>query len=173
MTKIKHFFLAFQFLAAFSSYSQLVNLTNGKLVYTMHANKGETNNDNIIPDFSMCGYGGGGVALPVGIVPVRETLMAPASGTSRAMIQDAIDRVSVLPLDSNGFRGAILLKAGTYYLNDGTYTVSQTALVISASGVVLRGEGQGTNGTVLISSLESKHTIIDCKLPYCSGQSKV
>ncbi|MFM9824521.1 hypothetical protein [Flavobacterium sp.] len=163
MTKIKHFFLAFQFLTAFSCYSQYVNLTNGKLVYTMHANKGETNNVNIIPDFSMCGYGGGGVAIPVGIVPVRETLMAPESGTSRAMIQDAIDRVSLLPLDSNGFRGAILLKAGTYYLNDGTYTVSQTALVISASGVVLRGEGQGTSGTVLISSLESKHTIIDVK----------
>ena len=171
MTKIKYLFLAFQFLTALSCYSQLVNLTNGKLVYTKHANKGETNNDNVIPDFSMCGYGGGGVALPVGIVPVKETLTAPASGTSRAMIQDAIDRVSVLPLDSNGFRGAILLKAGTYYLNDDkyeTYTdingnVFTNALVISASGVVLRGEGQGTSGTVLISSLERKHTIINVK----------
>jgi len=37
---------------------------SGKLAYNKFANEGETNKDNIIPDFSTAGYKGGGVALP-------------------------------------------------------------------------------------------------------------
>jgi autotransporter-associated beta strand protein len=46
-----------------------------------------------------------------------------------------------MPLDSNGFRGAVLLTAGTYNIAG--------QLRISASGVVLRGAGQGPTGTEL------------------------
>ena len=46
-----------------------------------------------------------------------------------------------MPLQPNGYRGAVLLQAGHYDIN--------TQLNINASGVVLRGVGRDTNGTVL------------------------
>jgi len=65
----------------------------------------------------------------------------PDGPDSHERIQAAIDRVGAMEPDSSGFRGAVLLKKGTYYLK-GTLTVT--------SGVVLRGEGDGEDGTVLV-----------------------
>jgi hypothetical protein len=93
---------------------------------------------NRVMDYSYAGYKGGGVALPV--VPVAVTV-TPVSGDSTTNIQAAITTVSAMPLDSNGFRGAVLLEPGTY-------NVSST-LNINASGVVLRGSGSGSGGSVL------------------------
>src|SRR5262249_12241460 len=59
-----------------------------------------------VPDFSHAGYGGGGVAIPD--VPAR-VVVSPARGDAGARIQAAIDRVSALPPDARGFRGAVLL----------------------------------------------------------------
>lgn len=87
---------------------------DGKLVYTPHANVGETNKVNFIPDFSFCGYKGGGVKIPD--VPVKVTI-EPQAGTAHKRIQAAIDEVSQMPLDKNGFRGAVLIKAGTYIID--------------------------------------------------------
>jgi len=116
------------------NYSSLVySGVDGKLVYVPDE-KG-----NIIPDFSHAGYNGGGVSIPY--VPVKETLW-PVEGDDSQNIQAAIDRVSGLPPDEHGFRGAVLLKMGYYEL--------ASPLRISASGVVLRGEGQGETGTILI-----------------------
>jgi len=106
---------------------------DGKLVYV------PDEQGNIIPDYSHAGYGGGGVALPY--VPVRETVW-PVEGDNASHIQEAIDKVSGLPIDDNGFRGAVLLKMGYYELFE--------PISISASGVVLRGEGMGDTGTILI-----------------------
>jgi hypothetical protein len=89
-------------------------------------------------DFSQAGYGGGGVRLPV--APVAVTL-APSGGDDTPAIQAAIDRVSAMPPDARGFRGAVLL-------HPGHYNISST-LTIAASGVVLRGSGSGASGTVL------------------------
>lgn len=96
---------------------------------------------NTIPDFSHAGYEGGGVALPY--VPVRETVK-PVNGDCAPLIQEAIDRISNMPIDENGFRGAVLLKKGYYKL--------ASPLRITASGVVLRGEGQHETGTILIGA---------------------
>ncbi|HDY87722.1 MAG TPA: hypothetical protein ENH82_06330, partial [bacterium] len=127
----------------FATYTQNVEAQNysslvypgidGKLVYVPDE-KG-----NIIPDFSHSGYKGSGVSIPY--VPIKEILW-PVEGDDSPNIQAAIDRVSALPLDENGFRGAVLLKMGYYELS--------SPLHISASGVVLRGEGQGETGTILI-----------------------
>lgn len=168
MTKIKHLFLAFQFLAALTSYSQESALvypgTNGKLVYAKYANNYETNEDNTLPDFSNVGYMDGAIGVPVGEVPVKITLNPTSSGEDRTRIQEAIDLVCNMPLDANGFRGAVLLKKGTYRLNDGTIPVLTDgmgyALRIWASGVVLRGEGQGADGTILYSDFALNHTMI-------------
>ena len=52
--------------------------------------------------------------------------------------------MAALPLDTNGLRGAVLLKAGVY-------EVSYPGLTIYDSGIVIRGEGQGdVGGTKII-----------------------
>lgn len=108
---------------------------DGKLVYVPDAQ------GNIIHDASHAGYRGGGVAIPT--VPVAETIW-PVPGDNTAHVQAAIDRVSALPLGQNGFRGALLLRAGIYKM--------ATPITIQASGVVLRGEGMGDTGTILIGT---------------------
>ena len=137
---------------------------DGRLVYTLHSNNGETNNVNILPDFSHAGYMNGGIKVPVGEVPVKVTLYPTASGQDRTRIQAAIDQVCALTPDANGYRGAVLLKKGTYRLNDGTIQNLTDgygyALRIWASGVVLRGEGQNPTGTVLYSDFAVNHTMI-------------
>ena len=104
---------------------------------------------NTIPDFSNCGYRRGGVPLPD--VPVRLTL-EPADGDDTERIQAAIDQIGEMPLDDDGFRGAVLLRAGEYRIG-GT-------LRIGTSGVVLRGEGNGEDGTILRATGAGQRTLI-------------
>lgn len=104
---------------------------------------------NIVPDFSAVGYRNGEAAIPT--VPVAATI-GPVTGDNRARIQAAIDLVSALPLDASGFRGAVLLTAGTYAVNG--------PLVVGASGVVLRGQGTGPTGTKLLATLRQQHTLV-------------
>lgn len=109
---------------------------DGKLVYVADSL------GNKIPDFSNAGYKGGGVSIPY--VVVKETVW-PVLGDNADLIQSAIDRVSALPPDASGFRGAVLLKMGTYSLEKPIY--------IKASGVVLRGEGMTDAGTILFGRI--------------------
>ena len=88
-------------------------------------------------DFSYAGYMGGGVAIPT---VATGTTVSPSGGDDTAAIQAAIDSVSNEPL-KNGFRGAVVLAAGTFKLSG--------SLAIAASGVVLRGAGSGASGTTL------------------------
>ncbi|MEM1305160.1 MAG: hypothetical protein AAGG46_09695, partial [Planctomycetota bacterium] len=120
--------------------SRLAYEENGRLQYGPYANEGQTEQRNRLPDFSHCGYRGGGVAMP--FVPAVVTV-EPGRGDDRRAIQRALDRVAEMPLGEDGFRGAVLLKKGAYRLG-GT-------LKIDKSGVVLRGEGsQRDGGTKLI-----------------------
>lgn len=106
--------------------------TRGKLTYKT-LEKGDR-----IMDFSYAGYMGGGVAIPA---PAVKITLEAVTGDNAGAIQQAIDKVSALPL-VNGFRGAVLLKPGKY---DCSKTIT-----IQASGVVLRGSGSAvSNGTVL------------------------
>ena len=123
---------------------------DGKLVYTTYCNVGDTRPLNTLPDWSNCGYMGGGVKIPY--IPVKK-IVEPVARDDRASIQAAIDDVSRLPFDSNGFRGAVLLKKGTYEV-EGT-------IFIKASGVVLRGEGQmPDDGTRIIDTGQQQDTLI-------------
>jgi hypothetical protein len=103
-----------------------------------------------IMDFSYAGYMGGGVALPG--VPVKISLR-PVKGDNSDAIQRAINEVAGMPL-VNGFRGAVLLEAGTYE--------TEKPISINASGIVLRGSGPGENGTV-INLVGKPHTCIVVK----------
>ncbi|RXK59933.1 hypothetical protein ESA94_12860 [Lacibacter luteus] len=88
---------------------------------------------NSIPDFSGVGYQRNRKPLPV--VPVVKTIDANADNDEQT-IQSAIDEVTKMKMDANGFRGAILLKKGVYKI-PGT-------IRIKTSGIVLRGEGEET-----------------------------
>jgi hypothetical protein len=91
---------------------------------------------NRIMDYSDVGYKGGGTAIPN--VPVRAKVAPLADNTQDAWqsIQDAIDYVSMYPIQEDGFRGAV-------YLQPGVFRISKP-LTIAASGVVLHGAGAGT-----------------------------
>jgi hypothetical protein len=101
---------------------------NGHLVYVPNPA------GDVIPNFSMVGYETGDVPLPDttgGVqVPVMETIN-PGTGDMTSIIQTAINTVEAMPIQSNGFRGAILLTAGNYPISG--------SLSITASGVVLEG----------------------------------
>ena len=117
---------------------------DGKLVY------GTTKQGDRMIDFSHAGYMGGGVALP--FVPAKLTVHPLAEGEDCSeFIQQAIDRVSALPKDADGFRGAVLLAPGRY--------VCSQPLRISADGVVLRGSGSDKSGSVIVMT-GPKHTAI-------------
>lgn len=125
--------------------SSLVSIgTNGKLVYTPDS-KG-----NVIPDFSGVGYMNSESSIPT--VAVVKTVNALV-GDNWTNVQNAINEVAALPLDSNGFRGAILFKSGTYELGN--------TINITASGIVLRGEGFDGSGTNFMATKKSQHTLFN------------
>ncbi|MDR2936662.1 MAG: glycoside hydrolase family 55 protein, partial [Rikenellaceae bacterium] len=115
----------------------------GKLVYKAY------DNGDRVPDFSYCGYRASEAPIPF----VAAKVVVPvASGDMTGRIQAAIDQVSSLPVDANGFRGAVLLEKGTYRI--------EGSLVIGASGVVLRGAGPGEGGTTLVGAGVTRETLI-------------
>src|SRR5688572_24030462 len=76
---------------------------DGKLAYV------PDEQGNIIHDASHAGYRGGGVPIPT--LPVRETVW-PVLGDNTAHVQAAIDKISALTPDANGFPRARLFRAG-------------------------------------------------------------
>lgn len=115
----------------------------GKLVYRADGQ------GNRIPDFSHCGYAGGNQPIPS--TPVR-AVVKPVDGDDRASIQAAIDFVSRLAPDKEGFRGAVLLLAGEYHID--------SDLRFEASGVVLRGSGAVAGGTTLIATGTGRRPLV-------------
>lgn len=104
---------------------------------------------NRVPDFSYCGYKASEQVIPNVsvrvVVPVKD-------GDATLRIQSALDYVATLPLDKDGFRGAVLLDKGVHYVEGG--------LKIIASGVILRGCGVGIDGTTLIATGQDRRTLI-------------
>ena len=115
----------------------------GNLVYE-NINK---SGDKIL-DFSYCGYKGGGVSIPEVPIEFRLKPSGKRGDADAKIIQDAIDKLSNDKLSSDGFRGAILLNKGNWFLNKSIY--------IKASGIVLRGE----KGTILYATAKEQGTLI-------------
>lgn len=122
--------------------SQIVHFGNdNRLVYTRDSE------GNRIPDFSYAGYKNGSVPIPN--VEVVDSV-SPLPGDNLINIQNAINRVAARPLNSDGFRGAILMKAGIYRVSK--------AILINSSGIVLRGVGQGIDSlanTIILATGDS------------------
>lgn len=146
----KHYFLLLLMIVLLqaNSYAQTSSLvavgTNGHLVYTPDA-KG-----NVVPDFSAVGYLNSEAPIPTVAVVLT---VNPVAGDNLANVQNAINQVAAMPLDANGFRGAILFTAGTYTISD--------TVTISASGIVLRGVGFNGSGTNFIATKTAQHTLFD------------
>ena len=126
--------------------------SDGRLVYKPFSDRG----DRMI-DFSTAGYKRNEEPIPtIGVVKT----LSPPEGEPRTIenmkyvmgpdssetIQAALDEVAAMEPDENGFRGAVLLKKGTWYLTRGLQV---------RSGVVLRGEGDGEDGTILMANMPS------------------
>lgn len=116
---------------------------SGKLVYASDVR------GNRVPDFSYCGYRGGGVAIPD--APVH-AVVAPAQGDNGPTIQAAIDQVARRKPDARGIRGAVLLLAGRHEVSG--------RLRIDTSGVILRGQGDGAGGTSLVARGTDRRPLI-------------
>ena len=110
---------------------------------------------NRIPDFSYAGYKA--AEQPIPFVPVKVTVPALAGDATRR-IQAAIDYVARLPLQPNGFRGAVLLLPGTH-------TVA-AQIKLHTSGIVLRGSGcTEAAGTRLLGAGTTRQTLIAVGTP--------
>lgn len=117
----------------------------GRLIYVPDAQ-----GDRIL-DFSNVGYKGRGNELVPNDIPTVMTI-SQIAGDDTANIQAAINAVSAMPMQPNGYRGALLLTAGDYDI--------ATQLTINASGVVLRGVGRETTGTVLHARGTTQRTLV-------------
>lgn len=104
---------------------------------------------NRVLDYSEAGFRGG--VSPIPDVPVKITI-SPVPGDNGANIQNAINAVKALPLDANGFRGAVLLAAGEYPISN--------SITINASGIVLRGAGESPSGTILRATGAGQRTLV-------------
>jgi Family of unknown function (DUF6298)/Putative collagen-binding domain of a collagenase len=95
------------------------------LAASLHA---QTVPRNPVPtDFSFAGYGAG---TPIPTVPAVLKVTS-SGGDDTDLLQQALDRISSMPLKSDGFRGALLLAQGRFHVHG--------QLHLRVSGVVLRG----------------------------------
>jgi hypothetical protein len=108
-------------------------------------------------DFSYAGYGAG-ASIPTIPAVLR---VAPSGGDDTDLLQQALDRVSTMPLRADGFRGALLLTPGRFHV--------QGQLHLRVSGVVLRGAdpqktaiiAEGIDRRSLIQVGASKDPVLD------------
>jgi hypothetical protein len=121
--------------------SKYIKEKNGRLEYIADSL------GNTIPDFSRVGYRENSVPVPV--IKVVKTVSPSGTDNDLPLLQSAIDEVSKMPANKDGFRGAVLLTKGIYKI-PGT-------LRISASGIVLRGEKEETR---LIATGKGQRTLI-------------
>jgi hypothetical protein len=118
--------------------------SNGKLVYKSDA-KGNT-----VPDFSGVGYKNSEENIPENIKIVKT--VSAVAGDNLLNIQNAINEVSAMNLDSDGFRGAILFKKGEYQISN--------SISVNTSGIVLLGEGPDSKGTRFVATKTDQFDLI-------------
>lgn len=126
--------------------SSLVRVgADGMLTYSQDPDSGMK-----IPDFSWAGYRNGERPIPTGTdVPVVKRI-GPVSGDNTAHLQAALEEVGAMPLQDNGFRGALLLEPGLYEVAKTVY--------MERTGVVLRGSSRSADpavGTIIRSTAKA------------------
>jgi hypothetical protein len=101
-------------------------------------------------DFSTAGYANNNAPIPC--VPGVLEVSPPADPETDAtpLLQSALDALATLPVQPNGFRGALILRPGTYRISG--------QLRIRTSGTVLRG-----HDATLIAAGQDRRTLIDIR----------
>lgn len=108
----------------------------------------DTDPASIRIDFSCAGYRGGDAPMP----RIPAVLMVrPSGGDDTRVLQAAIDWVGNLPVQQNGFRGALQLAAGRFSVSG--------QLRLEKTGVVMRGSA-GKNNTVIVASGTDRRSLI-------------
>ncbi len=115
--------------------------SDGKLTYVSDAEQ------NRVIDFSYAGFKNSNVSLP--LITNIITTLSPVAGDNTSAINSAIQAAASVTPDVNGFRGVILLNAGSYEI--------QGTILFNVSGVVLRGSGSGADGTVFVATGDTPH----------------
>lgn len=130
--------------------SEVIKFADGRLEYI------PDELGNIVPDFSQAGYKSNNEPIPF----INQVMsIGPIEGDNTAHIQSAINKLAALPLQENGFRGALLLEKGRYPVAG--------QLLISQGGIVIRGTGQSENDTVVIATGTDQRPLI-----YVKGKGK-
>ncbi|MBN2281111.1 MAG: hypothetical protein JXQ65_11060 [Candidatus Marinimicrobia bacterium] len=80
-------------------------------------------------------------------------ILSPVKGDNWQSVQSAIDEVAAMPIQTNGFRGKILLKSGNY-------EISKT-LRIFQSGIVLCGERHPNGRTILTATSPKRYNLLE------------
>ncbi|MEM7755044.1 MAG: hypothetical protein AAF297_05345 [Planctomycetota bacterium] len=135
--------------AAFGQESSLVFPgASGQLIYATQAD-----GDRIL-DFSEVGYKQGREPIPTGANAVPMVFsVAPGPGDDTGRIQTGIFAASLVPMNANGFRGAVVLEPGEYQVS--------SQIVITTSGVVLRGAGDDeVTGTTIRATGTTQRSVI-------------
>lgn len=126
-----------------------LKVENGRLTYLPDSR------GNRILDFSGCGYRNSEQVIPMVSFAV---FVSHQNGDQSARIQRAIDYVSSLPPDKDGFRGTILLDKGVFEL--------QKALYVTHSGIVLQGSDK--EQTVLLKKGVDRGAVV-----YIEGKKNI
>lgn len=115
----------------------VVENSDGSLTYN-----GMPGTQDKILDFSMVGYRSGLEDPPLDVQTVY--IVNPSGGDDTSNIQTAIDSAGKLLPDCDGYRGAVQLGSGTFYIS--------STINIPYDGVVLRGSGAAndTDATIIV-----------------------
>ena len=141
------YFVALLLMAGVGAYGQSLTITPERQIEYRIFENGDR-----IPDYSYCGYKASEEPIPFVEAKVN---VSWKEGDATERIQRAIDYVGSLPMDANGFRGAVQLEKGKYRI-DGSLQITQ-------SGIVLRGSGYDEDGTLLVGAGTNRETLIQIK----------
>jgi hypothetical protein len=105
-------------------------------------------------DFSSAGYANNTAPIPATLGRFEVSPPAPAADGSlpdaTTLLQSALDAIAALPVQPDGFHGALVLRPGTYKISG--------QLRIHTSGTVLRG-----HDATLIAAGQDRRTLIDVR----------
>ena len=103
----------------------------------------------MLPDYSYGGYRQSEEPLPQ--VKMRLELQ-PSGGDDRSAIQEALDELAALPKGPDGWRGALVLGPGTFYVSG--------AIRLYGDHVVLRGSTKDGQTTTIVAEGHDRRALI-------------
>ncbi len=106
---------------------------------------------NRMPDYAYCGYRASEEPLPQVSTRLR---IEPSGRDDTLRLEEAIASLAAMPLDKAGWRGALQLGAGTFYVSG--------AIGLEQNGIVLRGmlDERGQSLTTIVATGQARRPLI-------------